>query len=580
LACDASVGFNGGYRLISGFIPGNLYYIRVWTTGQQNFASFNFCVQEVPPAPANDDCVNAQWVTLQPTDPTCNETLSVNTAGATSSANKASCMPANNTEDDLWYRFTATTPDIRLIYSNLQALLGSANYMGYAFYKADCPTNNTSLFCSNTLGFNGGNTIISGLEPGINYYLRIWTTGNENFAAFTLCLQEIQAPGNDECANATELVTGNGFCTNAALGQLFDATTSAGFNTSPSCRGGGRTEDVWYSAIVPATGNLMVQTSPANSSITDLVMVAYSGTCGALTQIACDDNGNPEPGAAANHPRIGFEGRTPGEKIYFRVVAATEANKGRFSICAVDTTAAVLPAIAPMGNCTPASDSIFIADSLANGYRWLPIFDTQGRIIAEVYPNSNKSDTLLTNLFVNTPGEVRSLNNKAYGERNVLIKNGGQSFGGRIRLYILSNEISLLRGADSTLSGIGNLEVVSDTTQCGPTINNRLYSYPTTAGMYGNDHYIQVTPNRLGHFFTQSKCGTVITWTGTKNNDWHDPENWNCGGVPWVNTTAVIPAGVPHQPVISRPIEVKAIQIQKNANVAVQPGIAVILNGQ
>ena len=101
--------------------------------------------------------------------------------------------------------------------------------------------------------------------------------------------------------------------------------------------------DVWYKVTIPASGNVVVQNSATTSYVNDLILQAYSGSCGALTEIGCDDNGNPDPWPSSNHSRISLTGRTPGETIFVRAVPKTGNNLGQFSICAFDETATGLP---------------------------------------------------------------------------------------------------------------------------------------------------------------------------------------------------------------------------------------------
>ncbi len=100
---------------------------------------------------------------------------------------------------------------------------------------------------------------------------------------------------------------------------MFNATTSAGFG-APACVAGSSTEDVWFKTTVPASGNITIQTSAADSHIPDLVMEAYTGNCGSLSLITCDDDSNPEDLPSNLHARIVLTGRTPGEIIYLRVL--------------------------------------------------------------------------------------------------------------------------------------------------------------------------------------------------------------------------------------------------------------------
>jgi len=249
---------------------------------------------------------------------------------------------------------------------------------------------------------------------------------------------------------------------------------------------------------------------------------------------------------------------------------------GRFATCAIDTTNSVLPAIAPEGNCQ--QDTMLISDSLANGYRWIPVLDDQGRIIAEYFANSSAADTLFTSLFVNNTGTVRQKDNKLYLDRNLHLSNRNLPLNGRIRIYIKSAEISVLTGSDSTVTGTSNLILRSDTSLCRAAIINHVNSYTTAWASYGADYYVQTNGKEAGNFFIEGSCGNEITWTGTQNNNWHNPANWSCGGVPWIQSNVTIPAGTPHSPVISKPVEIRSLKLNQHANVNIQLGVPVILN--
>jgi hypothetical protein len=104
-------------------------------------------VQQVPPPPVNDEYDNATQISLQTSAFACSNPIAVNTAGATQSANQPSCQTGNFPEGDVWYRFTATSAKIRLIYSDLQQLSGTPNSIGFAFYKSACPISSSASIC-------------------------------------------------------------------------------------------------------------------------------------------------------------------------------------------------------------------------------------------------------------------------------------------------------------------------------------------------------------------------------------------------------------------------------------------------
>ncbi len=102
-------------------------------------------------------------------------------------------------------------------------------------------------------------------------------------------------PVNDDCPNAVALTVG--YDTTYTEGTNVNATES---NNNPDpiptplCANysGG---DVWYTAVVPASGYLTVTSRKvAGSSFTDSGMGIYLGTCGSLTLLECDDDDSPD----------------------------------------------------------------------------------------------------------------------------------------------------------------------------------------------------------------------------------------------------------------------------------------------
>ena len=98
-------------------------------------------------------------------------------------------------------------------------------------------------------------------------------------------------PANDECGAATPLPVST-TCVPLTTTNL-NATDSSPLQPTlafPACSpylGA----DVWFSVVVPANGIVQVTTgSVTGSVVTDTGLNLYTGTCGALTSIACNDN--------------------------------------------------------------------------------------------------------------------------------------------------------------------------------------------------------------------------------------------------------------------------------------------------
>ena len=178
------------------------------------------------------------------------------------------------------------------------------------------------------------------------------------FLFFFCILQFATAqPTNDLCADAIPLtVDPTETCVPTAVDN--NAATDSG-EAAPSCASysGG---DAWYSVTVPASGNVTVETNNDGSgTVTDSGMSLYSGSCGALTEIECDDDDS----ADGLFSLVELTGQTPGDVIYVRVWEFGNDVAGTFSVCAYeplppppppanDECVDAIPLTAEMGMCT------------------------------------------------------------------------------------------------------------------------------------------------------------------------------------------------------------------------------------
>lgn len=97
-------------------------------------------------------------------------------------------------------------------------------------------------------------------------------------------------PPNDQCDGALALADGVSFTMSTTT------ATSAGDPTPPCQANLGK--GVWFTYTAPGDGDVLASTC---GSSFDTVLAVYSGTCGALTAVACgDDNGPSCPGTRAS----------------------------------------------------------------------------------------------------------------------------------------------------------------------------------------------------------------------------------------------------------------------------------------
>lgn len=133
-------------------------------------------------------------------------------------------------------------------------------------------------------------------------------------------------PANDNCSGATNLTVGQLLCTYATFSNA-SATNST--DPSPGCANYSG-KDVWFRVTVPASGNLTFDM--IEGAITDAGMAVYSGTCGSLTLLACDDNSSDN----GLMPSLTQTGLTAGSTVYIRVWEYGGDLTGTFGICVVD----------------------------------------------------------------------------------------------------------------------------------------------------------------------------------------------------------------------------------------------------
>jgi hypothetical protein len=225
--------------------------------------------------------------------------------------------------------------------------------------------NNTQVDdCGNVIAVNGGNTpegncfnVVSPILPGASGTIMSNCNGlsgqSINFSVGfgpiigdALFLNFVNAtcftgnncgtipPNNDDCLDAIPLTL-----TKTCTPKTYDNDYGTQSSNTPlfSCFTQAFYTDVWYTAIVPPSGSLTIETKQfGTGGLADMIMQAYSGNCSALVQISCDDDSGD-----AEHALISLTGRTPGEKIYLRLTPKDKPGAddfGEFGLCAYDAS--------------------------------------------------------------------------------------------------------------------------------------------------------------------------------------------------------------------------------------------------
>lgn len=195
---------------------------------------------------------------------------------------------------------------------------GSGNYT--VVYD---PTNTAIAFGFGTVAFTA---LVSGTYYSSSFIMPGCTGDFSCNASLWSNVTPLPPPPNDLPCNAFNL-TATGTCTYVTYTN--DNATASPGSPVPGCAGylGG---DVWFTVTVPASGKLLIDTQVG--VILDGGMAVYTGTCGALTLLECDDDDSPN-GAM---PSILVDSEPPGTVLYIRVWEVGNNNNGTFGICVTE----------------------------------------------------------------------------------------------------------------------------------------------------------------------------------------------------------------------------------------------------
>jgi len=324
LACS-NTGTNGvDETIIFATTVGLVYRVRLQNRATNGDMSGTICVfGSTAPSPVNEEPCTA---TILPVNSTCINTLGSNiNASATTGVTDPGCANYSATNQDVWY--SITVPASGLISVTTSGESGGLSDGGLAAYSGLCGT--LSLIqCNDDSNGSFENITLSGQTPGATIWYRVWDydggTGN-----FNICATEPTPPPNDTPCSATVLAI-NATCTNT-LGTNIGSSPTAGV-PDPLCADYNTTDgDVWFTVTIPASGNVIVSTSE-NGGFIDGGLAAYSGACGTLTLVECNDDGNDEGNGLFE--KITLTGQTPGDIIWFRVWDY-DSGFGTFDICAI-----------------------------------------------------------------------------------------------------------------------------------------------------------------------------------------------------------------------------------------------------
>jgi large repetitive protein len=204
--------------------------------------------------------------------------------------------------------FLGMDPEIRLYASSNNSCTGTLSLVEVSSLPTALITETIETSC---------------LLPGQTYFIQVDGQLLSREGTFNITIQDLipayTAPVNNFCNSATVLPVQPESCFNGAgTFQVLNYGQPTISYTSPftqSC--GGNCGDTWYQFTMPYTGTAVIEgNDDAIGGITgdysDLVVIAYTGTCGALVPLDC------EMGGLGND--VGYQvAATPGSTVWLQV---------------------------------------------------------------------------------------------------------------------------------------------------------------------------------------------------------------------------------------------------------------------
>lgn len=277
--------------------------------------------------PSNDECANAQEVTVN-TDYDCATVTAGTITGATASTvtgNTCSGTP----DDDVWYSFTATNPVQQI---KLLNIAGSTTDLYHSLWTGTCGA--LTLVpdsCSDNETSTPENLVV-----GQIYFVRVYTyTSTAGQATtFDICIgTPPPPPANDNCAGAIAIAVDEQFCSGSNTNGNNTGATGSGV-AQAECFGSGGTNDVWFSFVVPVnTASVDISTEFLGGTLLDTQIALYDGTCGNLVEQDCAQDGTVElENGFSWNSTISDAAVTVGQTYFVRVSSYSNTQSGSFCL--------------------------------------------------------------------------------------------------------------------------------------------------------------------------------------------------------------------------------------------------------
>jgi hypothetical protein len=295
------------------FSIGEEYFILVHTCSSfpTNRGTFELCVKNFPPPPANDPCENAQVVSINP-----NLTCTLKASGTTVNALAgiySNC--SGEVDDDVWYKFIATNTK-----HAISVTPGTIQDAVFQVYDGACETLN-ELNCFNNSS-NQDNEIgkVPALVVGNTYFVRVFSSNvGSGQGTFDLCVN-LPIP-NEDCEDAVILTPG-ATC-KPVSGTTFGVTTDRYDNCDFNKYG------VYYKFTAAGTSQIIRLT---RGTIQNVYIDLLQNNCGDIDRIgSC---GSPSNAAVVDKV---VSGLTVGTDYLIWINTVDISDEGSFNICVLNT---------------------------------------------------------------------------------------------------------------------------------------------------------------------------------------------------------------------------------------------------
>ena len=295
------------------FVIDDEYYVLVYTCNSYppSRGTFELCVRNFPPPPANDRCVNALAVTVNP-----NQSCSLSTAGTTINAlpgDYAYC--SGEVDDDVWYSFVATQAK-----HSISVTPGTLQDAVFQVYEGACETLNDLACVNNNSGQDTELDKVSDLVVGNTYFVRVFSSNvGSGQGTFNICVN-LPVP-NEDCEGAITLTPG----VNCSL----VSGTTAGVTTDRYDNCDFNKYGVYYKFT--ATGSSQI-IRLNRGTIQNVYIDVLQNSCSSLTRVtSC---GSPSNAAVVEKVVTGL---TVGIEYLIWVNTVDISDEGSFDICVLNT---------------------------------------------------------------------------------------------------------------------------------------------------------------------------------------------------------------------------------------------------